>query len=307
MRQHFPLKGGWTPSGGGLWTGEEVLEEESHRPPKGGLDTPKRRVLREKNWWGVRSSRFPSTRPGGIGLSAAFLFSTIARRLAQALGTVVVACGLLAAARIAEAFYAEAKREGAVMASSPSLARFAEGDMVARVTAPRIGLDFPVLEGVESATLAAGPGHLPGTALPGEDGGSRSSLIAVPRDSGLRSLSDLRLGDLLEMKTPFGSRRYSVAERLILSPEDIRLEAWRRPGVTFLTPFPADSLGPAPLRLAIVAEERVPWLSQFPLSSSPGGFSLFPDPRVWPSERSGRAGTAQLFNELGNAINRSRR
>lgn len=255
--------------------------------------------------WPTRSSIL---RPGRIAHSAAALFSTIGRRLAHVLGIIVLACGLLAAARIAEALYAEARRgEGTPPVSPPSLARFAEGDMVARVTVARLGLEFPVFEGVERDTLAQGAGHLPGTALPGEERSARGCLIAVPRDAGPAALSDLRLGDSLEMRTPFGLRRYSVGQRQFLSPEDSRLKAGR-PGVTFVTPFPADSLGPAPLRLAIVADEKVPWLAESSLSPAPRGFSLFRNLREWPSERS-RASlrTGQLFHELGNAVHRPNR
>ncbi|RRO13762.1 class E sortase [Saccharopolyspora rhizosphaerae] len=46
----------------------------------------------------------------------------------------------------------------------------APGEGFAQLHLPTFGLDFTVLEGTDLPTLAAGPGHYPGTAWPGEQG-----------------------------------------------------------------------------------------------------------------------------------------
>ena len=47
---------------------------------------------------------------------------------------------------------------------------FATGDPVARLIAPDIGLDVVVAEGATPSVMRRAPGHLPGSATPGEQG-----------------------------------------------------------------------------------------------------------------------------------------
>jgi sortase A len=180
--------------------------------------------------------------------------SILSLRAGRALTAVVFACGILAAAAVAQGFYAELARRPAV-AAAIAFGRLEEGDLVGRISAPRVGLDAPVYEGIKGATLAQGPGHVPETPLPGHREGSGNSLIAVSRGEEGDRVSQLKLGDLVEMRTPFGLRRYRVVERRYLDPATIRLEDDGRARVTLLTPYPPDELGPAPTRLALSLKE----------------------------------------------------
>src|SRR5438034_7720310 len=47
-----------------------------------------------------------------------------------------------------------------------------EGDVVARIFIPKIGIDKYVVEGVNVDDLRKGPGHYPSTQLPGHEGNS---------------------------------------------------------------------------------------------------------------------------------------
>lgn len=181
-------------------------------------------------------------------------------RLRHVLATVAVAGGLLTAAHIAQGLHAEAARKDVSEIETPAvaLASFPSGDLVARLSVERLGLDVPVREGIESDVLARSAGHVPGTALPGESG-ERGSIIAIPRNSRWEGAQELRLGDRIEIKTPFGARTYCVVERRVLNPEEIRTSAFekakgRANRVTFIMAYPADTLGPAPQRLAVIAE-----------------------------------------------------
>src|SRR5712691_13526538 len=167
-------------------------------------------------------------------------------RLGRALTAVVLACGILAAATAAEGLYGSLSRR-AIDRPLP-FPRLAEGDLVGRLSAPRVGLDAPVYEGIDSATLAQGPGHVPATTLPGSSGGA---VIAVSRGETGDRLSELKLGDSVQMRTPFGLRSYRVVERRVLEPEAIRFETIARGDVTLLTPYPPDEVGPAPSRLLL--------------------------------------------------------
>src|SRR5438874_2090686 len=52
----------------------------------------------------------------------------------------------------------------------PPVAIPENGDAVGHLLIPKIGLDAYVIEGVDVADLRQGPGHYPGTSLPGQEG-----------------------------------------------------------------------------------------------------------------------------------------
>jgi sortase A len=184
-------------------------------------------------------------------------------RAAHVLAAISLAFGILAAAPIAEAFRSTPGPFRAEPARAP-LGMFSPGDLVARVTVERLGIDAPVYEGVGSESLSRGAGHLPGTALPGEDGAPHGTLLAVARDSPAAGLAQARIGDVVTMRTPFGVRTYRVAERHVTAPDAIRRNLSRERTVTIVTPYPADAIGPAPLRLALVLKARDGALTLFP-------------------------------------------
>ncbi len=179
----------------------------------------------------------------------------LSQRFGRAMAAIVLACGILGAAAVGQGMYTD--RAHRYLPSAPvALARLEEGDLVGRVTAPRVGLDSPVYEGVTNATLAQGPGHVPTTSLPGSARASTHPLIVVSRGPDGSRVARLHVGDALEMRTPFGLRRYRVVERRLSEPEHVRFDERTEKSVTLLTPFPPEELGPAPLRLALVLEEK---------------------------------------------------
>ena len=175
-------------------------------------------------------------------------------RAAHVLAAVALACCLLAGVPVLDSLRLEKGRDTGSSASGAVRARVPEGELVAQITVPRLSLDAPVYEGVGSRMLASGAGHLPGTALPGEDGAGNHSVIAVPRDAAPAVLAKLKVGERVQMRTRFGLKRYRVRERRIVEPDEVRLGPTPLPRVTFVTPYPSDSIGPAPLRLAVVLE-----------------------------------------------------
>ena len=185
-----------------------------------------------------------------------FLIARFLRRALTVAGTILGAGALFAVAGAVESIHprpAEARSVG-----SPALARISRGDTVARLSVPRLGFEAAVREGVDLDTLSFGPGHVPGTALPGEESRGKMSVIAVARDVGTPFASDLNPGDVLELRTPFGLRSYRVVERRILRIEDVSIRATDEPSLTLLSAYPPDSAGPAPLRLAVRAEPFEP-------------------------------------------------
>lgn len=92
------------------------------------------------------------------------------------------------------------------------------GDAVGRIVIPRIGASFIFVQGTDTASLEKGPGHYPETALPGLGqtvaiAGHRTTYLAP-----FRNIDELRPGDTIELRMPYGNFRYSVQLHRIVSP-----------------------------------------------------------------------------------------
>jgi sortase A len=175
------------------------------------------------------------------------------RRAFRALACVLVAGALFAAAGAVEARRSEVlARDG--NPSNPPLGKICVGDTIARLSIERLGVETPVREGVDEVTLAHGPGHVPGTALPGEVTGRMHSVIATSRDASEPFVEKLVIGDRVEVRTPFGPRLYRVVRRSTVPAGELSIEPTSEPTLTLVAPYPSDSIGPAPLRLVVRAE-----------------------------------------------------
>ena len=130
------------------------------------------------------------------------------------------------------------------------------GKPLAKLRIPSARMDWVVFGGADDATLEKGPGHVPGTAMPGEDGSYENCVITAHRDSHFRNLGWLRPGHGIELETPAGGlRRYRVVSREIVTPKTVRVLApTKKPRLTLITCYPFTYVGPAPKRLVVVAE-----------------------------------------------------
>ncbi len=178
-------------------------------------------------------------------------------RLAPALTSVGLGFGILFTVPFARDVYSGIERRaGSVVRSSSGAraSRIPEGDLIARLTVARLALDAPVLEGIAANTLARGAGHVPETALPGEEKTGTPSAIAISRGRCAQAVGRMRLGDRVRLTTSLGLRRYRVVERRTFEPAAFQLDPAAR--VTLIAPFPPDSPGPAPLRLLVSLERE---------------------------------------------------
>lgn len=135
-------------------------------------------------------------------------------------------------------------------------ANYPMGQPIGRLRIPVAQMDWVVFGGADDATLEKGPGHVPGTAMPGQDGTYENCVITAHRDSHFRHLGWLRKGHTIELETPSsGVRRYRVVSREIVTPTTIRVLApTKMPRLTLITCYPFTYIGPAPKRLVVVAE-----------------------------------------------------
>ena len=152
--------------------------------------------------------------------------------------------------------------------SSPKLLRYsAVGDPVAIIAIPAIGLDQVVVEGVGAAQLAVGPGHYPGTALPGQPGNAGIAGNRTTHGAPFNALADLVPGDPVVLTTLQGSFTYRVTRNLVVAPDDVAvLRPTATPQLTLTTCNPKYS---AAQRMVVEARLTTPPAPATPVSSAP--------------------------------------
>ena len=130
-----------------------------------------------------------------------------------------------------------------------------KGSPLGQIEISSIGLTAMIEEGDNGRTLRQAVGHLPGTALPGEQG---NVVIAGHRDTFFRPLRNIRKGDEITLTTLDGSYRYRVDFTEVVGPQDTEvLDASADSILTLVTCYPFYFVGPAPKRF-VVRASRMP-------------------------------------------------
>lgn len=124
------------------------------------------------------------------------------------------------------------------------------GAPVARLTIPRIHLDEIVIEGVGDDQLNAGPGHLPGSAMPGMRG---NAVISAHRDRHFRHLDEIQVGDTVVTETGLTRHEWVIVNRRVIDREAPALFQTSEPTLTLTTCWPVRYFGSAPDRLILTA------------------------------------------------------
>jgi sortase A len=102
-------------------------------------------------------------------------------------------------------------------------ARPPPGGAVALLRIPRIGVEQVVVEGVSVGQLKRGPGHYPGTPLPGEAGNSAVAGHRTTYGSPFYHLDRLRSGDEILVTTRAGEHRYVVSRTTVVRPDQVEV------------------------------------------------------------------------------------
>jgi len=122
---------------------------------------------------------------------------------------------------------------------------------VARLTLPEKNLSLYVLAGADVG--AFGPGHILGTALPGEDG---NSVIGGRLDSYLAFLKEVKRGSEIVVERRDGTRRhYRVQAAEVLAENEtwvMKQDGWTR--MTLFTGYPFDALHSSGARYVVFAD-----------------------------------------------------
>ncbi|MCL9761720.1 class E sortase [Frankia sp. AiPa1] len=124
---------------------------------------------------------------------------------------------------------------GAPRMAVPPLPAVPLGDGVAILRVPRLGRDYApvVVEGVSAADLRRGPGHIPGTAMPGQIGNFVVSGHRTTYGKPFNRLDELKVGDALVVEVRDRYYTYRVTGSEVVTPNrlDVTYPVPKRPGV----------------------------------------------------------------------------
>jgi sortase A len=95
------------------------------------------------------------------------------------------------------------------------------GDAVGKLSIPKIGAAYTIVQGTDAQSLEQGPGHYEETALPGMGqtvaiAGHRTTYLAP-----FRQINQLLASDRLVLEMPYGRFTYVVQYQRIVPPSDI--------------------------------------------------------------------------------------
>jgi sortase A len=93
-----------------------------------------------------------------------------------------------------------------------------DGQPLGRIRMRSIGVNSVVVAGTDTASLRLGPGHYPGTPLPGSPGTVAIAGHRTTYGAPFRHVDKLARGDRIELKMPYGTFTYAVDHRRIVLP-----------------------------------------------------------------------------------------
>jgi len=118
----------------------------------------------------------------------------------------------------------------------PSNPSATDGQPIAILQIPAIGVDFVVVQGTGVADLQKGPGHYANTSFPGNPG---NAAIAGHRTTYLHPFYNLNavvVGDPIYVTTAQGTFRYNVTQTLVVKPTNVSvLDYTTTPTLTLTT------------------------------------------------------------------------
>ena len=95
-----------------------------------------------------------------------------------------------------------------------------QGEAIAQIVAPVMGLDSIVVSGTAVSDLRKGPGHYTDSAPLCSTGNAAIAGHRTTYGSPFGDIANLKFGDEIRVNTPYGNCIYTVTERFIVEPSD---------------------------------------------------------------------------------------
>ncbi len=102
----------------------------------------------------------------------------------------------------------------------PTITAPNDGSPVGLLSIAKIGLSKVIVQGTSTDDLRQGPGHYPGTPLPGEQGNAAIAGHRTTYGAPFYNLDELAPGDLIQIRTVQGLFTYKVTTTQVVSPSD---------------------------------------------------------------------------------------
>ena len=99
----------------------------------------------------------------------------------------------------------------------------AEGDPIAKIAIPRIGITRTVVSGISLDQLKRGPGHYPETPLPGQAGNVAIAGHRTTYGQPFHNIDKVQIGDQITFETIQGTFVYEVTEKHIVGPKQVEI------------------------------------------------------------------------------------
>jgi len=130
---------------------------------------------------------------------------------------------------------------------------WADTHVIARMSVPRLQETVYIMADDSGESLAFGPGHMPASALPSENG---HVVIAGHRDSHFEFLKNIQVGDLIDTENNQANKKqYRVTELQIIDSSEQEIPLLDYSQLTLITCYPFEGFIPGgPLRLIVHAE-----------------------------------------------------
>lgn len=126
------------------------------------------------------------------------------------------------------------------------------GEQLGTIMIPSISLNYPIIQGDNQDNLAKGAGHDASSTLPGQNG---NVVIDAHRDTMFRNLGDIKIGDIVTLKTNYGTFNYKVYKTRIVTPDDATaIIKSDKEMLTLYTCYPFSYIGHAPQRYIVMTE-----------------------------------------------------
>ncbi|MGE6632004.1 class D sortase [Bacillus sp. NPDC077027] len=124
------------------------------------------------------------------------------------------------------------------------------GDAIGILEIERLGAKLPIVEGTDAEDLAKGVGHFKESYLPNENG---QIVLSGHRDTVFRRTGELKKGDQLTMKLPYGDFLYEIETMKIVDKNDTSIITLQqdKEELILTTCYPFSYIGPAPKRYII--------------------------------------------------------